>query len=401
MYTITKNEQYNSIEVSFDGKPSAEIREALKAMRFRWHGVKKVWYGRATIEDVMKAIGEPAQSEPEAASKAEPKATTGTPQDHVRIYFNGIKIDGEKIVRCHYSIGSIEDGLTIYACDYADLPRDLLPVENDSDSYTDYFENDRAHIGPEHPLYKYFAYAALKARARDAKRFLPRHEQKLAERNAVGASDAYYVAQIAACKKDIAAFEAAADPGQPTAEDLVKINLQRQEAENAARESERQEELRRRENLLSMRVNGLRLIRETMQAYPANVHEPRVLINWSEHPALGDFQEDSLYLSVAAAEIIMRTLDDEQRRTRDTAQGVGWYWKTKFHIIGKYDGEELNYEGRYDLGDGDGGLISHIRAFGEWRRAHNANDSEKQDTEQTNDVLQFAEWLEQFTAKEA
>ena len=55
-YTITKNEQFNSIEISFDSKPSAEVREALKALRFRWHSVKKVWYGYATEEAARKAI---------------------------------------------------------------------------------------------------------------------------------------------------------------------------------------------------------------------------------------------------------------------------------------------------------------------------------------------------------
>ena len=57
-YTITKDQQYNSIEISFDGKPSEAIRTALKEMRFRWHGVKKVWYGYATEEAVRAAIGE-------------------------------------------------------------------------------------------------------------------------------------------------------------------------------------------------------------------------------------------------------------------------------------------------------------------------------------------------------
>lgn len=57
-YTITKNPQYNSIEILFDGKPSEAIRTALKEMRFRWHGIRKVWYGYATEEAVRAAIGE-------------------------------------------------------------------------------------------------------------------------------------------------------------------------------------------------------------------------------------------------------------------------------------------------------------------------------------------------------
>lgn len=56
-YTISKNNQFNSFEISFDAKPSEEIRAALKALRFRWNSLKKVWYGFAPEEDIKKAIG--------------------------------------------------------------------------------------------------------------------------------------------------------------------------------------------------------------------------------------------------------------------------------------------------------------------------------------------------------
>lgn len=55
-YTITKNPEFNSVEILFDGKPSEEIRAALKALRFRWHSVKKVWYGYTTEEAARAAI---------------------------------------------------------------------------------------------------------------------------------------------------------------------------------------------------------------------------------------------------------------------------------------------------------------------------------------------------------
>lgn len=55
-YTIAHNDQFNSIEITFDGKPSEEIRNALKALRFRWHGVKKLWYGFSDEEKVRAAI---------------------------------------------------------------------------------------------------------------------------------------------------------------------------------------------------------------------------------------------------------------------------------------------------------------------------------------------------------
>ena len=55
-YTITKNAQFNSLEILFDGKPSEAVRSALKDLKFRWHGVKKVWYGYSDEETVKKAI---------------------------------------------------------------------------------------------------------------------------------------------------------------------------------------------------------------------------------------------------------------------------------------------------------------------------------------------------------
>lgn len=55
-YTITSNPEFNSLEITFPGKPSDAIRYALKALRFRWHGAKKVWYGYATEGAARQAI---------------------------------------------------------------------------------------------------------------------------------------------------------------------------------------------------------------------------------------------------------------------------------------------------------------------------------------------------------
>lgn len=55
-YTIKTNEEYNSTEIYFSDKPNEAIREALKNLRFRWHAVKKCWYGYADGETVKNAI---------------------------------------------------------------------------------------------------------------------------------------------------------------------------------------------------------------------------------------------------------------------------------------------------------------------------------------------------------
>lgn len=69
-YTITKNEQHKSIEIAFSGKPSEAVRDALKGLRFRWHGQKKVWYGYAT-EDAARAAIEGKEAAEETHSPAE------------------------------------------------------------------------------------------------------------------------------------------------------------------------------------------------------------------------------------------------------------------------------------------------------------------------------------------
>ena len=55
-YEITKNEAFKSFEIKFDEKPSEAVRDALKTLKFRWHGVKKVWYGFSDAETIAKAI---------------------------------------------------------------------------------------------------------------------------------------------------------------------------------------------------------------------------------------------------------------------------------------------------------------------------------------------------------
>ena len=407
-FTIAHNDQFNSVEVSFSGKPSAEVRDALKALRFRWHGQKKVWYGYATEEAVRAAIegqsGEKTANSTEAAPKASKatKATQkaqGTAQNHVRIYWNGIKIDGGRLIRCGYSIDNNAENtpsVSIYARDYDDLPRDLFEVRNESDSYTDYFEKDSAYLTPEHPLYKYFRFAALKAKARDDSKYCEYLRETLNSGKREPWAGHYdgLRADLARREKTLAEFAQMTDPGQPTAEDLEQIDRQRQEAENARKAAEHEEELRQREIYLAQRVHGQRLIRAEQEAHPIKADQPIVTIMWSEHPAFSDYEDGELILSVTAAENILHTLDKEQHETRETDHGRGWYYKTTFTISGvDFEGEPLEYEGRYDLGDGDGGLVQHIRSFGEWNRTHGPFGQPIENPEESNSTIRFADYL--------
>lgn len=55
-YEIRNNTQYNSTEIYFDGKPSEAVRDVLKAHKFRWHSIKRCWYGYESEEAIAEAI---------------------------------------------------------------------------------------------------------------------------------------------------------------------------------------------------------------------------------------------------------------------------------------------------------------------------------------------------------
>ena len=55
-YHISENAEYRSREVYFSGKPAAETREALKALKMRWNHKKSCWYGYAAEHEIIAAI---------------------------------------------------------------------------------------------------------------------------------------------------------------------------------------------------------------------------------------------------------------------------------------------------------------------------------------------------------
>ena len=139
------------------------------------------------------------------------------------------------------------------------------------------------------------------------------------------------------------------------------------EAENASRRAEQEAEQAERETVLRRCVAGRCFIAETEQAHPITPGAPFVEIPFSENPAFYACTDQAgktgepLRLSVAAAEIIIRHYDAEVYADPDSA-----YDKTDFVIhYTDENGQPSTYSGRYDLGFNDGGLVSHIRSFGE------------------------------------
>lgn len=424
-FVISENPRFGSVEIKFSAKPDETTRNTLKEMKFRWNGKRGLWYGFSTVEAVKNALEGGNAAEPEQAERKPAKTATKPnkpDQEHIRIYWNGIKMDGGKLIKCGYSLNNASqpggEAVTIYADGYgAQLPRDLLPVVNESDSYTDYFETDRATVSPDHPLYKYFKYAAVKATVRNLSRHADYCKKQMEQGTA--RNSAYYADELKRTEERLTAYAAEKDPGQPTAADLAEIDRQRTEAENARREAEHRAELEERERILRQRTEGREYIEKVMEQYPIKAGEPVVEIPFSESPAFASWTQSRdkvrtelihhadgstetktiieeprrrLLLSVKAAEIVLDHFDKVK-----ALEHCG-YDKTDFVITWTEPGEteESRYEGRYDLGDRDGGMIAHIRSLAQWYLSHDAFGHVKPEPETENAQTRLADWLETF-----
>lgn len=73
---FTLNEEHNGIEIKFNEKPSAEVRAQLKALKFRWHQTKGLWYAKQSEQTLAlaKALCEAEPKAKKPGKKAQPKA---------------------------------------------------------------------------------------------------------------------------------------------------------------------------------------------------------------------------------------------------------------------------------------------------------------------------------------
>ena len=297
------------------------------------------------------------------------------PETGIKFYWNGLKVNGGDLIKCYYRVND-DASVTIYADGYGpDLPREYFTVKNDSDIYTDYFDKDSAEVAPAHPLYKYVRYAAYKAAKRQEKRGWGWNKEPV--------------------------VEPFPDPGQPTPADLAAVEDLKTAAESARLAAEHAAQLAERERVLQERQDGRVYIESVAAEHPAEDGAPVVEITFSEHPAFMSWTESRdrvavtittdghgrtvnreekiieprrrLLLSVAAADIVLRHYDDAVKAIEKG------YYKTDFVITWKdaETGEENTYSGRYDIGDGDGGLVSHVRRLAEWARDHAETEDEK------------------------
>lgn len=90
----------------------------------------------------------------------------------------------------------------------------------------------------------------------------------------------------------------------------------------------------------------------------------------SESYIVHDFALAHPDCSFALGNAVLEYLDEKQHSERNIPElKAGWYKKTDFSITAVIGGEEFNYDGRFDIGDGKGtgggSLIDHIRTYNE------------------------------------
>ena len=363
---------------------------------YHWENNGKSRFGGEYKHRLVKDE-EPEEQKAEVEQPEEQKPDVEQPATvpAVRFYYNGIKVgENDQLIKVSYSTtASGDESISIYAKEYGtQLPRELFDVSNDTDIYTDYFCTDYAKVTPDHPLYIFVKYAAMKANAADAKKYIKYLEKRLNDSHVKtsGLFD-YYTNELRQSKKTIADFESLKNPGQPANSDLLKIDSLKQERENARLAAEHEKELAAREKFLNERCNGRRFIESASAAFPLLPGDPVVTILWSESPKFCAWNDGELKLSVSAADIILKTFDIERRAEE------GGYDKTKFLIEYTHPvtGEPSTYEGRYDLGDNDGGLFEHIRSVGEYYRRSPAYGVSESDA---SEIVRLACWLENKSA---
>jgi hypothetical protein len=93
--------------------------------------------------------------------------TVATAAPTLKFFWNGIKANGGKLQKAHFTKGNFtpeamakygfdNDTITVYNRSYIRFTqeiREVFTVVNESDMVTDYFETDRIRVKKDHPLY--------------------------------------------------------------------------------------------------------------------------------------------------------------------------------------------------------------------------------------------------------
>ena len=135
--------------------------------------------------------------------------------------------------------------------------------------------------------------------------------------------------------------------------DLEKFKEIEDKVANGESEKLQKEFLKNNENNQSMSIP------KPEKALPG---EPIVTVGFSEHPELSE----GMKFPISQADRLLAELDKKQRSDHELYENSGWYHKTDFTVEYSINGEKNTFEGRYDIGDGDGSLTEHIKSYAQY-----------------------------------
>lgn len=135
--------------------------------------------------------------------------------------------------------------------------------------------------------------------------------------------------------------------------DLDKFKEIEDKVANGESEKLQKEFLKDNENNQSMSIQ------EPEKALPG---EPIVTVRFSEHPELSE----GMKFPISQADRLLAELDKKQRSDHELYENSGWYHKTDFTVEYSINGEKNTFEGRYNIGDGDGSLTEHIKSYAQY-----------------------------------
>lgn len=279
--------------------------------------------------------------------------------ENIKIYYNGFRIGSSKeLVKASFSYNKSTDSVYMYEGRWSNgLPRGYgFGIRNDSDPYTDYFDYDCATVTAEHPLFKYLKYAALKSDYMFAKRQVKK-----------GPGCYNYDKYV----QTVNEFEQVEDPGQPTQEDLEAIATMLEEKSAAEKKAEEDRIEACEAEAMIEAVETEIIIDRWESEFPVEDGKAVVKVPFSERRGI----KNGSVWSLAAANKIFEELD-----AIELSKNRG-YDKTDFTIeFGRAgDDDYFRYSGRYNIGDGEGTLVNHVRNFAEYLNGKAFDDGKLDD----------------------
>ena len=258
----------------------------------------------------------------------------------IKFFWNGIKVNGVNKIIPVRAYADETGARILYNWEWSkEFYADLLEIVDHEYRHPEYWGDDGEtilRIAKEHPLFECFRFLANAYDDHYVSRF----------RQGRGKLKCNGVAHMLADEKKLDAAR----------QFIKELNAAKKAAEQAEREADEQ----RRKAQFERQKAEKGFIIGMMQKFPIEAGAPVVRICWSEHPAFYDWEDDELTLSLRAADLVLTKLD--------VREDEGGYFKTKFRIE---ENGEATYEGRYDLGDEEGGLFKHILNFAETYKNEN------------------------------